>query len=673
MERQFSRRKLFAVLGTAGVAAAAGGLLSSGEASGQGAVTQSVYGGTACKEQLRDAQFVTAATIAELRAMTDPCDRFMYYVTDPDQEGMFYCDPLDTVSADNTGTVLVSVGGQRFKRFVEDGVIHADWFGAKGDGVTNDTAAVQAAFHAVGSGQTLVFGGGKSYSIKPYVQVAKKRIRVSGYGARLIANGNIIFSCTDIEGVTFEGLTFDSLSTGTIVDTAIRSLNHNLSSGLAIRNCTFGRTNLTVRDGTIGDDIAEVDGVTVENCTFRGDYTGSAASDSYNVCDFRGVTNLRLADNRFDVVNPYRLVKISDGCRKVYITGNTFKGTMNSNKQCIDCFTDTREVVLTHNVFDLSGNPSSCFENKTGDNVTYFAQPSSLIVSGNVMKMNTTGSSVTAVGIYAAWGLPWESLPHASAIVSDNQIEIYAPNSYAAPIRVRGLNSVRVSGNDLYKGEEVTAGRCIEAFNCETCEIVGNYANFGVISIGGNATNQSAIPYAKQPRIVAIKDNTVLSFKAFGGVYVALCTALEQLTVQGNSLNSHKTDYALVEGHVYATGSTIGSLVIQGNTGFMGPDKRITLASSSASRTNISGNDWQTGTMSWNPGTIADGSSDSATFPLVGASPGDRVTVSQPYDLFGCSLTAFVPSADTVTLKLYNYTGAARSFAAADWSIRLER
>ena len=64
-------------------------------------------------------------------------------ITDPGIAGFFYYDASDTTSVDNGGTVIVA-GSNRWKR-VFDGPVSVKWFGAKGDGITNDTSAINLA------------------------------------------------------------------------------------------------------------------------------------------------------------------------------------------------------------------------------------------------------------------------------------------------------------------------------------------------------------------------------------------------------------------------------------------------------------------------------------------------------------------------------------------------
>lgn len=87
-------------------------------------------------------------SIAELRALpkTGTKNAFVagYYAAGDGGGGAYYYDGADTTAADNGGSVIVAADGGRWK-LSQQGYVSVRQFGAKGDGVTDDTAAIAAA------------------------------------------------------------------------------------------------------------------------------------------------------------------------------------------------------------------------------------------------------------------------------------------------------------------------------------------------------------------------------------------------------------------------------------------------------------------------------------------------------------------------------------------------
>lgn len=68
-----------------------------------------------------------------------------YYASGDGGGGAYYYDSSDVTSADNGGTIIVANDGARWKLSWQ-GYISVKQFGAKGDGITDDTTAIQDAF-----------------------------------------------------------------------------------------------------------------------------------------------------------------------------------------------------------------------------------------------------------------------------------------------------------------------------------------------------------------------------------------------------------------------------------------------------------------------------------------------------------------------------------------------
>jgi hypothetical protein len=133
-----------------------------------------------------------AKSIAELRALQPgavPCLVVLGYYAPGDGGGSeFYWDAVATES-DNGGTIIVPLSNPpagRWKRVVE-GAMSVRWFGAKGDGVTPDEGAIEAAITATAftaiSGEVFMPPGEYAISTTVTVTSPVNNITITGSGA----------------------------------------------------------------------------------------------------------------------------------------------------------------------------------------------------------------------------------------------------------------------------------------------------------------------------------------------------------------------------------------------------------------------------------------------------------------------------------------------------------
>jgi hypothetical protein len=125
------------------------------------------------------------ANIAALRAnvsLTTPI-WVRGYATDADGgEGVFEYKPTDTTSSDNTATIVVDAANRRWYRATSGNSFNIKWWGAKGDGATDDTAAIQ---NGLNSGHALYFPEG-TYLVSAALTADNFVIRGAGRGVTTI-------------------------------------------------------------------------------------------------------------------------------------------------------------------------------------------------------------------------------------------------------------------------------------------------------------------------------------------------------------------------------------------------------------------------------------------------------------------------------------------------------
>ena len=171
---------------------------------------------TALETQLVTAHGVNyVANIAALRAASSitlsPLVCFVQGFATPGDggQGWFGVATADSTTADNTGVVVVDQSARRWYRDVGGQKFSAKWFGAKGDGSTDDTMALQSCLNAASAGQPVYLPLGNYHYTTLYVPQA---VGLEGDGVQ-----STYLTCTAAQG------TINVAGPGVIQDIAFTS------------------------------------------------------------------------------------------------------------------------------------------------------------------------------------------------------------------------------------------------------------------------------------------------------------------------------------------------------------------------------------------------------------------------------------------------------------------
>jgi len=358
---------------------------------------------------------------------------------------------------DNGGTIIVPTGGDGSAAWLRDysGAVNVRWFGAKGDGVTDDTSATQSAINYVAlKNASLLFPQG-TYNISTTIGYAWASTGVSlhllgetaGLGTSgsylkwVGASGGTLWYSTGTNSLVVENIGFNgNLSAGKLFfcDSGVSSSN------MQFINCVFSETNRTIKSAglQIGSGTIQVSEIVIDRCSFQSCYYG-LLSFTGNVKNFRILNSNAWycywgfahgnPDVSTSIVGQWLIQGAVFG-----INGNTVSGFFNSvvgnvgfggdvwcsDGTIISCesegssrFIDSQYIGNNIAILNLIGNHFELSSNVPTDDYVVIGG-GGILLTGNIFQNSRTGSSVAKIkalgvaNIYTnptAFTVPFES------------------------------------------------------------------------------------------------------------------------------------------------------------------------------------------------------------------------------------------------------------------------
>ena len=226
--------------------------------------------------------FDVRTTVAVLRSITTIIEPAVYvegyrFLADGG-EGPFVYNSADTTSPDNGGTIIVDAAGHRWYRLLADVPISVKCFGAYGDNVHDDTAAIQATINFVQSRPSgIVFIPSGAYLLNGTLAITSSGLILQGeseYGTVLnFANGAADCIQMGAQPAAIQGVMIRDMSLHGVGKTGGWMINASVFS-----NAEFSDINITGAKN--GIQVAQLNNVLIQNTVVilqvAGGYAGIA-------------------------------------------------------------------------------------------------------------------------------------------------------------------------------------------------------------------------------------------------------------------------------------------------------------------------------------------------------------------------------------------------------------
>jgi len=544
-------------------------------------------------------------------------------------------------------------------------------YGAKGDGVTDDSIAMLAAIAALPkTGGTLLFPPGTylhgdgvttGYDYTPYTIVDGKKqpdavggadpnvgrdislwldgyndVTIIGYGAKIIShssNGevwhNCLFHFVDCTNITVLGVEVDGNIDGRIPeynDYFPAGGNWGFRSNLEFVSCS----NITIRDVKSNNSV--MDGILLD-------------SDCENI----------LIENCELIYNYRQGVTVGSGIKNVRVLN------------CDISFTGQKYGTAPMAGIDLEGNAGDAqeqviidgcrFYNNVGSSVAFALNTIGVKVKNCYMEMNESIAGGQGTNSY-------NNTIEDCTFINENISFLQK----GTQIRNCLLKFDQYFGTEIYKSGE--------ALTIDTSSIVST--DFDIVNARKTLVENCTIlcdytdmitanPLRQNMGKILLKDDTVVFYNNMI-VNFSNTNSVKALEIVATRLYMENNEFLLkdaVNVNNYSDGLlTYTKGVLNGNV----RDGYVSSTWNVADKNTVDPN----GSATWDPGSLADGVGEtSSAITVTGAALGDFVIVSAPYDLQGITCSGYVSAANAVKIRLQNETGGTINLASGTWKARV--
>lgn len=586
-------------------------------------------------------------------------------------------------AADNGGTVIVDGSGRSWER-VFDGAVNVKWFGAVGDGVANDTAAIQAAINT----SSAIDASTGTYLVDSLDIPSGKHIFGAGKDASVFvaASGSVSNTVSASSHVVIKDLGFSGFAN------AFLPTSVSLDS-FEISGCKFTDCQRVVADRT--DETTTINAAkTISNFRYiDNEDTGSSRTLSLLCLVHKADV---LFNTTVDVSHTSKAwaygVGSEDGTNTVYnsygvnICHNYVNGVESSalNAESHGVFMFAKQSLVEANEIRNVTNTNASSIN--GTEGIYCKAPDSRITGNTLIDAGMTQGSICA-----------KSKSSGMTTIDNNRI-FYENASVLSGTGLTGIyaseqNRANIRLNKVYNAQTgirvaTTASATPENITIIDNEIEGDlYA--GILStvcdrlvVAGNTITQvSSVSALNKAGVVltvseGLADIVDISRNNTGGVKVGVETttsgagAINKLRLTDNVLT---TDVSIAGNRGVTYSGTIGELFLSGNDVSRPTNAIVGTPPSVYVLGNNLGFSPITNVAAYDPPSLANGGAINTTLTATGAAVGDYVQVSYSVNLNGVGIVAWVSSANTVTVRFTNNTGGTVDLATGNIKVRVTK